>query len=144
MYFASQVLERQVHLLEHLDRATLVVLVENPRLETFCPQVKSKLISFLSSKKLRHNSSGINNKQQSSVRFQVEIDGRDTFPNSQTSQDFKKQWDMFHNLLRNWKTTNGDFSDSHVSSSKNVDFSTEVVKLLTLQENPINMQHFAR
>ena len=107
---------------------------------------KSKLISFLSCKKLRHNSRGlINNVQHTSaVRFQVENDGRHTFPNSQTFQDFKKQWDMFHNLLRNWKTTNGDFSDSHVSSSKNVDFSTEVVKLLTLQENPINMQHFAR
>ena len=54
------------------------------------------------------------------------------------SPRFIKQRDMFHNLVRNWKTTNGDFSDSDVSSTKNVDFSAEVVKLLTLQENPIN------
>ena len=47
VYFASKVLEAQINLLEHLDRPTLAYLVENPRLESFCPQVKSKVHSIL-------------------------------------------------------------------------------------------------
>ena len=47
VYFASKVLEAQINLLEHLDRPTLAYLVENPRLESFCPQVKSRVHSIL-------------------------------------------------------------------------------------------------
>ena len=47
VYFASKVLEAQINLLEHLDRPTLAYLVENPRLDSFCPQVRSKIHSIL-------------------------------------------------------------------------------------------------
>lgn len=135
VYFASTVLKRQMHLLESMDRVTLVYLVENPRLDSFCPDVKAKLQAILDKKRLhrRHNSSGNNKELLTSVRFQSETDNRDTFPNNQTFQDFKRQRDLFYELLRDWK-----------SGPNNSAFSSRVTGLLTLQDHPVNMAHFSK
>ncbi len=134
VFFAAKVLEDQLDLLEHLDRATLVFLVENPRLDQFCPDVKTRLMCILSSKKTRHGSNGQVTEMISSVRFQTETDSRDTFPDAQTFQDFKKQRDMFYEMLRNWRSSVKD----------TLNFSSLVTKLLSTQEHPINLQHFSK
>ena len=155
VYFACKILEGQINLLEHLDRPTLAYLVENPRLESFCPDVRRKVNSVLVKKKSRHNSSGNNNSFQStSVRFQPEKDSKGMFPDAQTFQDFKKQRDLFYELVRNWipdaqttqdfKKQRDMFDELERNSKAHVEFSSSVTKLLTLQQHPINMKHFAR
>ena len=137
VYFATEILDRQVHLFEFFDRVTLKFLVESSRLDTFCPKVKSTIYSFLETKKARHGSNGshLNNEfLNSSVRFHSETDSRENFPDSQTFQDFKKQRDIFYTLWRQWKSSN-DKSDN---------FALAVPQLLRLQENPVNMRHFAK
>ena len=55
----------------------------------------------LAKKKSRNrHSSGNNTFQSTSVRFQPETDSRGMFPDAQTFQDFKKQRDMFYELVR--------------------------------------------
>ena len=55
----------------------------------------------LAKKKSRNrHSSGNNSFQSTSVRFQPETDSRGMFPDAQTFQDFKKQRDMFYELVR--------------------------------------------
>ena len=141
VYFATKVMlellqnSDQMTIFDHLDRATLVLLVENPRFDQFCPEISVKLATILSTKKVRHSSSNSYNPSHeilSSVRFQTETDARDTFPDCQTFQDFKKQRDLFYEILRNWK------------GMAKATFSASVEKLLKTQEHPENLQHFAK
>ena len=46
VYFSTLVLDEQIYMFDYLDRATIVYLVENPRLQTFCPDVIPKLESY--------------------------------------------------------------------------------------------------
>jgi hypothetical protein len=140
VYFASKVLMDQIEQFEFMDRVTIVYLVENPRLDMFCPVVKTKLEAILSHRKVRHNSNGLYPDLLQSVRFQSETDNRDTFPDAQTFQDFKKQRDLFYELLRNWKSSTTTASEATTGGN----FSTSVTKLLTLQDNPVNLSHFAK
>ena len=134
VYFATAVLNDQVTLLVHLDRATLAFLVQNPRLETFSGQLQEKIQEVLSKKKRRRCSSSNPSEEEASltsVRFQLETDARETFPDTQTFQDSRKQRDMFYDMLRHW------------SPSTKSDIGPCVIKLLSLQSHPVNLRHFA-
>ena len=135
VFFASVVLSHQVDLLCHLNYDTIIYLVENNRLKEFCPEnVIKTLESYKAEARSNYdpiNSSSINSLD--SVRFQEETDSRNNFPNVKTFTDFKKQRDLFYELLKNW--------DESKSSDQ---FGICVIKILRLQESPINLRHFAR
>ena len=144
VYFASMVLTHQVHLFRHLNHDAIGYLVENNRLQEFCPEnVKETLESYKQEAKRDFDpvdGSSVMNSLES-VRFQEETDSRDNFPDSNTFTDFKKQRDSFYELLKNWELSYNDFN----KGSKNRDqFGFSVIKILKLQENPINLRHFAR
>ena len=135
VFFASMVLSHQVHLLRHLNCDTIIYLVENNRLKEFCPENVIETLESYKEEANRNfdpiNSSSINSLE--SVRFQEETDSRNNFPNDKTFTDFKKQRDLFYELLKNW------------DGSKSRDqFGISVIKIVTLQESPINLRHFAR
>ena len=136
VFFAINVLEDQVTLLKHLDRATLKFLIENPRLEIFAMEshLQEKINEILSNEKnnLDDHSSKDEPSSFTTVPYQVETDARAMFPDTQTFQDSKKQRDMFYEMFRQWSATN----------SKN-DIAHSVVKLLSFQTHPVNLRHFA-
>ena len=144
VFFASMVLTHQVHLFRHLNHDAIDYLVENNRLQEFCPEnIKETLASYKQEAKRDFDTvdgSYIINSLES-VRFQEETDSRDNFPDANTFTDFKKQRDSFYELLKNWELSYNDIN----KGSKNRDqFGFSVIKILRLQENPVNLRHFAR
>ncbi len=143
VYFASRVLKKQYKFILSMDRVTQMYLFENPRLDTFCPDVRDSIEVALKAKRERMDSTArpLNDSSSTaidSVRFQSETDNRATFPDNQTFQDFKKQRDLFYEIFRNWK-----FKDSKNNVVEG-QFATSVTRLLTLQEHPVNLSHFAK
>ncbi|XP_069494756.1 codanin-1 isoform X2 [Ambystoma mexicanum] len=101
VYFAVQVLERQFPILSHLDKGTLKLLAENERISTFSPGLQERLV------KAHENSiAKVSLPMPSyiqSVSFQPETDNRSNFPSDRAFHIFKKQRDVFYELLRDWE-----------------------------------------
>ena len=132
VYFATAVLNDQVTLLVHLDRATLALLVQIPRLEIFSRKLQERIQDVLSTQNICSSTNPSSEEASlTSVRFQLETDARETFPDAQTFQDSRKQRDMFYDMLRHW------------SPSTKTDIGHNVIKLLSLQSHPVNLRHFA-
>ena len=158
-------------------RMTLRYVLENPRLEVFVPGLRAKISDVLTSndrylKKCGRKGppgAGISGQELQSVRFQSETDNRENFPDAQTFQDFRKQRDMFYDILRGWKhfiesgtkpgsggKTGGGYGKKNLygfrgasgKGSKSTfpledNFGAEINALVTLQMNPVNMAHLA-
>lgn len=141
VFFAVEVLKHQVGLLQYTDALTLKYLLANPRLDSFCPELKKKLNAFLVGigKQQLKQASGVNQQLQS-VRFQTETDAKENFPTMLTFQDFREQRDLFYDILRDWQH---QVNSSENSSSHDI-FLPRVSKLLCLQTHPVNMLHFAK
>ncbi|CAB4063935.1 CDAN1 [Lepeophtheirus salmonis] len=110
VYFATQVLSLQwERLLQFCDRVTLRLLLDN--------QQKGK--------KNNHNHSmsqtTFGDGSIQSVRFQSETDNRANFPTTQSFQYFRKQRDLFYEILREIK-----------------------VETLLASSHPVNLIHLAR
>ena len=98
-----------------------------------------------------------------SVRFQSETDKWDNFPDNQTFQDFRRQRDVFYDILRGWHHViqHGEKSGAAPNvrggrksgkgrcwpkpgSLLEEHYVQEMQNFITLQMNPINMAHFAQ
>ena len=113
VYFAANTLERLIPKVLFGFHSLLEDLKKIDRMKAFCPGVIEYLDSIALSKgddtpsTQQVNSdilevfSGIS--IGDSVQFQVETDGRVNFPDSKTFQDFKRQRDLFFNILQDWK-----------------------------------------
>ena len=71
VYFAIKVLNQQVVFLEHLDRATLASLTQNPSIKIFCSEFQDKLEDILSTKRNRQSSGTPDGRLISSVRLNI-------------------------------------------------------------------------
>ncbi|XP_026860651.2 codanin-1 isoform X2 [Electrophorus electricus] len=101
VYFAVRVLENQFALLSHLDRCTLRLLVENERVGTFSPALRDRLVQAQdtsTAKVLPDAHTFIH-----SVPFQPSTDNRANFSSDKAFHIFKKQRDIFYELLREWE-----------------------------------------
>uniref|UniRef100_A0A8B9K3B1 Codanin 1 n=1 Tax=Astyanax mexicanus TaxID=7994 RepID=A0A8B9K3B1_ASTMX len=99
VYFAVQVLENQFTLLSHLDRCTLRLLAENERVGVFSPGLRDLLVQAqdsCTSKVYLHTFIH-------SVPFQPATDNRTNFSSDKAFHIFKKQRDIFYELLREWE-----------------------------------------
>jgi len=114
VYFATHVLNSQAEsLLCGPDRVTLRYLLENPRLEVFVPGLRTRISDVLAANERYLKKTGsykpaaaaatAKQNDLQSVRFQCDTDNRDNFPDCQTFQDFRRQRDMFYDILRGWK-----------------------------------------
>ena len=70
VYFAVKVLNQQLVLLGHLDRATLASLAQNPCIKIFCLEFQEKLEDILSTKRNRQ-SSGTPGRLITSIRLNI-------------------------------------------------------------------------
>ncbi|KAG7328248.1 hypothetical protein KOW79_008192 [Hemibagrus wyckioides] len=101
VYFAVRVLEKQFALLSHLDRCTLRLLAENERVGTFSPALRDRLAQAqdtCTAKAMPSHTAFIH-----TVPFQPATDNRNNFSSDKAFHIFKKQRDIFYELLREWE-----------------------------------------
>ncbi|XP_066530823.1 codanin-1 [Hoplias malabaricus] len=101
VYFAMHVLENQFVLLSHLDRCTLRLLAENERVGVFSPALRDRLVQ--SQDTCTANVHPDPTTFIHSVPFQPATDNRTNFSNDKAFHIFKKQRDIFYELLREWE-----------------------------------------
>ncbi|XP_054652372.1 codanin-1 isoform X2 [Dunckerocampus dactyliophorus] len=101
VYFAVKVLENQYQLLAHMDKCTLRLLAENERVASFCPNLRDRLSQAQdrSTAKLSPSVSTFIH----SVPFQPATDNRSNFSSDKAFHTFKKQRDIFYEVLREWE-----------------------------------------
>uniref|UniRef100_A0AAR2JLG3 Codanin-1 C-terminal domain-containing protein n=1 Tax=Pygocentrus nattereri TaxID=42514 RepID=A0AAR2JLG3_PYGNA len=90
-----------LQLLSHLDRCTLRLLAENERVGAFSPALRDRLVQTQDTcraKVLPDPTTFIH-----SVPFQPATDNRTNFSSDKAFHIFKKQRDIFYELLREWE-----------------------------------------
>ncbi|XP_037690114.1 codanin-1 isoform X2 [Choloepus didactylus] len=101
VFFAVQVLEHQFRILSYLDKGTLKLLAENERLLCFSPVLQSRLRAAYESSAAKVPLSMPPPAQ--AVSFQPETDNRANFSSDRAFHTFKKQRDVFYEVLREWE-----------------------------------------
>nr|XP_060616983.1 codanin-1 isoform X2 [Anolis sagrei ordinatus] len=101
VYFAVQVLDYQFEIVAHLEKGTLKLLAENDRIASFSPGLHERLMTAY-----EHSTAKVSLLLPScvqSVSFQPETDNRSNFSSDKAFHIFKKQRDIFYELLREWE-----------------------------------------
>ncbi|MGH0156917.1 UNVERIFIED_CONTAM: hypothetical protein FKN15_032950 [Acipenser sinensis] len=101
VYFAVKVLENNFDLISQLDKCTLRLLAENERLGSFSPALRDRLLAAHESSTAKV--SRITPSFIQSVPFQPATDNRSNFYSDKAFHIFKKQRDIFYELLREWE-----------------------------------------
>ncbi|POI35554.1 hypothetical protein CIB84_000694 [Bambusicola thoracicus] len=101
VYFAVQVLDYQYEIISHLEKGTLKFLAENERIASFSPTLHERLKQAYESSTAKV--SLLLPCSVQSVSFQPETDNRSNFPSDRAFHIFKKQRDIFYELLREWE-----------------------------------------
>uniref|UniRef100_A0A8C5UA03 Codanin-1 C-terminal domain-containing protein n=1 Tax=Malurus cyaneus samueli TaxID=2593467 RepID=A0A8C5UA03_9PASS len=101
VYFAVCVLDYQYEIISHLEKGMLKLLAENERIASFSPTLHKRL------REAYENSTAkvslLLPCSVQSVSFQPETDNRSNFPSDRAFHIFKKQRDIFYELLREWE-----------------------------------------
>ncbi|XP_045142391.1 codanin-1 [Echinops telfairi] len=101
VFFAVQVLERQFQVLCYLDKGTLKLLAENERLLCFSPALQGRLRAAYEGSAAKV--SVVMPPSAQAVSFQPETDNRANFSSDRAFHTFKKQRDVFYEVLREWE-----------------------------------------
>ncbi|XP_027130983.1 codanin-1 [Larimichthys crocea] len=137
VYFAVKVLENQFQLVAHLDKCTLRLLAENERVAFFSPDLKDRLTQAQdrSTAKLSPSVSTFIH----SVPFQPATDNRSNFGSDKAFHTFKKQRDIFYEVLREWE-------DFHKEPGWNFDaaLGSRIRGMMSQLTSAGNHSHFAR
>ncbi|KAM6912224.1 codanin-1 [Xenentodon cancila] len=137
VYFAVKVLENQFQLVAHLDKCTLRLLAENERVGSFSPHLRDRLTQAQdrSSAKLSPSVSTFIH----SVPFQPATDNRSNFGSDKAFHTFKKQRDVFYEVLREWE-------DLHKEPGWNFDaaLGARIRGIMSHLTSAGNHSHFAR
>ncbi|VEN48881.1 unnamed protein product [Callosobruchus maculatus] len=138
VYFAVKCLQSQLDILKHYERSLLKLLSCNKRLCLFAPQFCNKLKEISSSKQDRIVDVSENN-THTNICFNLDTDNRENFPNDVAFHAFRKQRDLFYDILRIWE-------NSHLKPnwSFSIALSGKVKSLLSLCCEPINFVHITR
>ncbi|CAN9502488.1 unnamed protein product [Ophioblennius macclurei] len=137
VYFAVKVLENQFQLVAHLDKCTLRLLAENERVASFSPDLRDRLIQAqdTSTAKISPSVSTFIH----SVPFQPATDNRSNFGSDKAFHTFKKQRDIFYEVLREWE-------DFHKEPGWNFDaaLGSRIRGMMSQLTAAGNHSHFAR
>uniref|UniRef100_UPI0037E84750 codanin-1 n=1 Tax=Semicossyphus pulcher TaxID=241346 RepID=UPI0037E84750 len=137
VYFAVKVLENQFQLVAHLDKCTLRLLAENERVGSFSPDLRDRLTQAQdrSTAKLSPSVSTFIH----SVPFQPATDNRSNFGSDKAFHTFKKQRDIFYEVLREWE-------DFHKEPGWNFDsvLGSRIRGMMSQLTSAGNHSHFAR
>nr|XP_045619038.1 codanin-1-like [Procambarus clarkii] len=139
VYFATNVLLLIAELLKLLDKGTLRLLSENPRIQHFAGDFQRNLVSFLENPPPSLTLNLAPKSPIGGVSFQMDTDNRNNFPSDQAFHVFRKQRDMFYEMLRIWE-------ENHLTCgwSYGQGLGPRIRQLLSLRPNSANFAHFAR
>ncbi|XP_028677418.1 codanin-1 [Erpetoichthys calabaricus] len=101
VYFAVKVLQTNFEVLAYLDKCTLRLLADNERIGCFAPSLRDQLLAA-HEKSIAKVSLLVPSTIQS-VSFQPATDNRSNFSSDKAFHTFKKQRDIFYELLREWE-----------------------------------------
>ncbi|KAM4829651.1 codanin-1 isoform 3-T3 [Thomomys bottae] len=101
VFFAVQVLEHQFQVLSSLDKGTLKLLAENERVLCFSPALQGRLRAAYEGSVAKVSLAMPPSAQ--AVSFQPETDNRANFSSDRAFHTFKKQRDVFYEVLREWE-----------------------------------------
>ncbi|KAJ7990849.1 hypothetical protein DPEC_G00291180 [Dallia pectoralis] len=101
VYFSVSVLDNQFELVSHLDKDTLRLLAENERVSSFSPPLRERLALAQNSSTAKVSASV--DTFVHSVPFQPATDNRSNFSSDKAFHTFKKQRDIFYEVLREWE-----------------------------------------
>lgn len=138
VFFAVKCLEQLLDLLNCYDKSTLKLLGDNKRLQEFSPAFSEALnrASEAKTERIIELQSGNN---QTNICFDLDNDKRENFPNDQSFHSFRKQRDLFYEILRIWE-------NNHLIAgwSFTMSLSGKIKSLLGLSVDPANFIHFSR
>ncbi|NXR37822.1 CDAN1 protein, partial [Zosterops hypoxanthus] len=137
VYFAVRVLDYQYEIISHLEKGMLKLLAENERIASFSPTLHKRL------RQAYENSTAkvslLLPCSVQSVSFQPETDNRSNFPSDRAFHIFKKQRDIFYELLREWE-------DNHEKTGWDFDrvLGNKIRAMMAHLSATCNHSHFAR
>ncbi|KAF5292664.1 hypothetical protein FQR65_LT11216 [Abscondita terminalis] len=136
VYFAVFVLSKQQRFLEILDKFTVRLLLENGRFTQFAD---NKLLGEV--QRAVENKTDICGIQcgQGSVYFACDTDNRNNFPSDSSFRNFRKQRDMFYEILQVWENRHGT---QEWSFDKALGY--KIRALINMHSEPSNFVHFAK
>ncbi|KAJ1103578.1 hypothetical protein NDU88_000999 [Pleurodeles waltl] len=137
VYFSVRVLEWQFPIISQLDKGTLKLMAENERISSFSPVLHERLMGAYESSTAKV--SLLMPSYIQSVSFQPETDNRSNFPSDRAFHIFKKQRDVFYELLRDWE-------DNHEQPGWNFEtgLGLRIRAMMTNLSATYNHSHFAR
>ncbi|CAH1977790.1 unnamed protein product [Acanthoscelides obtectus] len=138
VYFAVKCLQSQFDILKHYERSLLRLLLLNQRLCLLAPDFCCRLKEILRNKQDRIMDV-LENNHHTNICFNLDTDNRENFPSGVTFHAFRKQRDLFYDILRIWE-------NNHLSPnwSFSIAFSGKIKSLLSLCSEPINFVHLSR
>ena len=132
VYFAVAVLEQNFHILELIDDEIIVNHLRNSlRIGRFSTDLAEK-IDDLNPDSMRKKTDKV---QIESVRFKTETDNIKMFPTERNCMDFKKQRDLFYDIVRGFNSMDQEL---------NSNFKENVVKLIDINVHPVNLRRLAK
>ncbi|XP_048244553.1 codanin-1-like isoform X2 [Haliotis rufescens] len=139
VYFAVTIMEKQVRILSQLDKSTLRFLTDNTRITEFSPHLQQQLREAYDKANTARSILSFPRSPIGGVSFQADTDNRKSFPNDKCFHQFKKQRDVFYELIRDWEDKRQNTGWSLV------DVHGERIRwLVTFRTDLTNHLHFAR
>ncbi|NWX60436.1 CDAN1 protein, partial [Promerops cafer] len=137
VYFAVRVLDYQYEIISHLEKGMLKLLAENERIASFSPTLHKRLRQAYESSTAKV--SLLLPCSVQSVSFQPETDNRSNFPSDRAFHIFKKQRDIFYELLREWE-------DNHEKTGWDFErvLGNKIKAMMAHLSATCNHSHFAR
>lgn len=134
IYFAVAVISNISYLFCLLDGQVLYLLSQCPRIEEFSPDLAKYFLQCHQMKDTQNGGGVSPDYHVFGVPFQVELDNRKNFMTDKAFHSFKKQRDIFYELLKDWQK---DEDKQHVLSQRE--------KMKSLMEcDSLGLPHFAK
>lgn len=135
-FFGIAVLEKLQSFLKLLDKNTLFSLCEIP----FLPEFSSELVNVLQNCCEEKQENFTRPQTLTRVPFLLEEDSKENFIDSHAFTSFRKQRDLFYELLRDWQQQSLDSVDAKFQEK----FSRKARLLINLAPNAVNLNHLAK
>ncbi|XP_076255015.1 codanin-1 like protein dlt [Rhynchophorus ferrugineus] len=139
VYFAGKCLETQLQIIKYYDKSTLQLLGNNKYIQQLFPQFSKKILQIADNKVEKAYNEIITPIIPNNVCFNIDTDNKENFSNQQTFHAFRKQRDLFYEILRIWE-------NNHLLAgwSYSTGLAGKIRSLFSLNTEPICYIHFAR
>lgn len=137
IYFSVKTIENLIDVFKVFDKATIKLLAEH--ISTFSPNLSKKLTTIFYDKIETTQEIFDDGNAEVNVCFISDTDNRANFPNDQSFCAFRKQRDLFYEILRIWEM-------NHLTSGWcfNMALGGKIRALLALHHESVNFMHLAR